>query len=151
MNARPTVTLAAAFALLAMLPGCDLLGPKTAANGQALAPVSDEGIARSCTASAVDFSTTTNATATIAVSNEGGWCAVKASEKDGQAFATGLVRVKPDHGRIYVEKAGAQTRVQYFPAAGYVGADTFTVGLRSRTTGAVDAVVKVNVTVARAG
>ena len=148
MNVTPIATLTTAFALLALLAGCDL---KSAQTSQGYGPVSDEGIARSCTASPVDVSASASATATMVTSNEGGWCAIKVSEKDGQAFATGLVRIRPEHGRLYVEKAGAQTRVQYYPAAGYAGADTFTIGLRSRSAGTADATVKVNVTVSRAG
>ena len=48
-----------------------------------------------------------------------------------------------------IEKSGNLTLVQYFPAAGYSGTDTFTAALRSRTQGAADLMVKVAVTVAR--
>ena len=147
MNARPSATLVVSTALLAVLTGCDARNATTVDGGR----VSDEGIARSCTASPVDIAAAANVTATMQTSNEGGWCAIRVAERDGQPFATGLVRARPEHGRIVIEKAGTQTRVQYYPTAGYTGADTFTVALRSRVTGAADAMVKVNVTVARAG
>ena len=139
---------ATAFALLAavVLSGCNQTTTATTAAAEA---VSDEGISKTCVASAVDPAAGTAASATMTVGSDGGWCAVRAAEKDGQPFATGLVRVRPEHGRIVIEKAGNRTLVQYFPAPGYTGPDAFTAALRSRTPNAPDLMVKVAVTVTR--
>ena len=139
--------------VLLSLVGCNgLLGAKTSAPAEATAPdLSNEGIARVCTASAVDMAHGPVATATLAMSNEGGWCAVRVSQPEHTAFATGLVRVRPEHGRLDIEKSGNQTRIQYFPDAGFVGSDTFTTALRPTKPGAADQMLKVSVTVSRAG
>ena len=107
----------------------------------------NEGIARTCNASTANFSTPTTATATIALTNDG-WCAVRTTEKDGQPFQLGLVKTRPEHGRVLIQKAGNQTRVEYTADSRYVGADRFTVALRSRTPNTPDAVMQVAVTVA---
>ena len=141
--------LAAVLAVAALLPGCANLlnrGAETAAPAET---VNEEGIAKNCVASAVDPAAGQTAAATMTVGNDGGWCAVRVAEKDGRPFVTGLVRVRPEHGRIVIEKSGNRTLVQYFPAPGYTGADTFTAALRSRTAGAPDLTLKVAVTVTR--
>lgn len=132
------------LAVAAVLPGCENQRAATTAEPM----VNEDGIAKSCTYSPVDTATA-NTTATIAVGNDGGWCALRVVEKDGMPFATGLVRVRPEHGRIQIEKSGNKTIVKYFPAPGYSGTDTFTTALRSRTPNAPDVVVKVGVTVTR--
>ena len=146
MHARHAAAVAALLAAV-VLSGCNQ-SAQTAATTAAEAP-SDEGISKTCIASAVDPAAGTNASATMTVGSDGGWCAVRTAEKDGQPFATGLVRVRPQHGRIVIEKSGDRTLVQYFPAPGYTGPDTFTAALRSRTPNAPDLMVKVAVTVAR--
>lgn len=146
MKITSQATLLALLAAAAVLPGCN--------NGQVAnapePPFSTEGIARSCTASTVDPAAGATATATIAVGNDGGWCALTVAETDGMPYATGLVRVRPQHGRIVIERSGNRTLVQYYPAPGYSGTDTFTAALRSRTASKPDLMVKVAVTVTRA-
>ena len=140
------VTVFAALAAAVLLAGCNNQRAETAA---AIEAANEEGISKTCVASAVDPAAGASASATMTVGADGGWCALRVAERDGQAFATGLVRVRPAHGRIDIEKAGSRTLVKYFPAPGYTGPDTFTAALRSRTPNAPDLVVKVAVTVTR--
>ena len=103
------------------------------------------GIAKTCTASKADLSAT-SPTATISMTNDG-WCAVRLVEKDGQPFLLGLVRARPEHGRVLIQKLGGETRLEYTADNRYVGADRFTVALRSKTQGAPDTTVQVTVAV----
>ena len=134
MNLKPLTALAAALALGA----CAAKPPPP--------PTVDlnVGISRTCDASPVDPAS--SAAATIRMSSDG-WCAMRAAEADGQPFLLGLVRARPEHGRVLIHKVGGQTRAEYTPNPGYAGADAFTVDLRSRTPGAADAKVQVAVTV----
>ena len=139
MNIKLIATLAAGVALA----GC---ATKTPPAEQATVDLQNDGIAKTCTPSAVDLSTPTPAT--IAMTNDG-WCGVFTADKDGQPFSLGLVKTRPSHGRVYIQPIGRQTRVEYTPNNGYVGADTFAVSLRSRTAGVADSALTVNVAVAQ--
>lgn len=137
MNTTPIAMLAAGLALTACAtptpapqPGIDL----------------NVGIAKTCEASSVDLSALGGANATIRMSNDG-WCAVRTAERDGQPFLLALVRTRPEHGRVFIQKIGGQTRVEYTADPGYSGADAFSVALRSRTPNTPDAMVQVAVTV----
>ena len=107
----------------------------------------NEGIAKTCNASAADLSNAAAGTATIAMTNDG-WCGVRVTEKDGQPFQLGLVKTRPEHGRVLIQRAGNQTRVEYTADNRYVGTDRFTVALRSRAGNAPDSMLQVAVTVA---
>ena len=138
MSHRLIALAAAAFALQACAPTArPPAGPTEDLNA---------GIAKSCEASAVDLSAAASATATITLSNDG-WCAVRAVEKDGKPFLLGLVKQRPEHGHVLIQKIGGQTRLEYTANPRYSGADRFSVALRSRTSGAADATVQVAVTV----
>ena len=105
----------------------------------------NDGLAKTCTASPVDLSASATATATIAMTNDG-WCAVTAVERDRQAFQLGLVKTRPEHGHVVIQRVNNVTRIEYYPENRYGGADRFTVALRSRTANAPDATVQVSVT-----
>ena len=137
MHIKLIATLAAAVAL----SGC---ATKPAPTEQAI-DLQNEGIAKTCTPSTVDPAAATPAT--IAMSNDG-WCGVFVAEKDGQPFSLGLVKTRPAHGRVYIQPVNQKTRIEYTANTGYVGADTFSVALRSRTAGAPDTPLRVEVTVA---
>lgn len=137
MNITPITVLAAGLALTACAtqtpapqPGIDL----------------NVGIAKTCEASPVDLSIPGGASATIRMSNDG-WCAVRTTERDGQPFLLALVRIRPEHGSVFVHKIGGQTRVEYTANPGYSGGDAFSVALRSRTANTPDATVQVAVTI----
>lgn len=139
MNIKLIATLAAGVALA----GC---ATKTPPAEQAAVDLQNDGIAKTCTPSAVDLSAA--APATIDMTNDG-WCGVFTADKDGQPFSLGLVKTRPSHGRVYIQPIGRQTRIEYTPNNGYVGADAFAVSLRSRTAGGPDSALTVNVAVAQ--
>lgn len=134
MNTTPIAMLAAGLALTACAtptpppaPGIDL----------------NVGIAKTCEASPVAPS---GGTATIRMSNDG-WCAIRASEPDGQPYQVGTLPGRPENGRVLIQKVATQTRAEYTPNPGFAGTDNFTVLLRSRTSNTPDARVQVAVTV----
>jgi hypothetical protein len=136
LHNRLIATLAAAVAL----SGCVAKPP---APEQAV-DLQNEGIAKTCTPSKVDLAS--GAPATIAMTNDG-WCGVFAAETDGQPFSLGLVKVRPAHGRVYIQPVNRQTRIEYTANAGYSGPDSFTVALRPRAANAPDSMLRVDVTV----
>lgn len=89
----------------------------------------NEGIAKSCTPSTVSFASATTASATIDMTNDG-WCAVRVTQADGKPFLLGLMKSRPDHGHVLVQRAGNETRVEYTADDRFVGTDSFTVALR---------------------
>jgi len=112
----------------------------------AAGPDLNVGIASVCTPSDPKLVPGAVSEATITMSNEGGWCAVRVAE-NGHPYALGLLPGRPEHGRALIRKAGEQTFLDYVPAAGYTGPDSFTVKLRSATPGEADPSVHVTVMV----
>ena len=108
----------------------------------------NDGIATTCTPTNPDMKTPGPYTGTITMANDG-WCGVFAVERDGKPFSLGLVRNRPEHGRVFIQKVANATRVEYTPNAGYVGSDAFTVALRSNNAGVQDTPLQVAVTVTR--
>lgn len=133
-----TKLIAAAAAALA-LSGCATKAPPPTA-----VDLQNEGMAKTCTPSTVDL--TAAAPATIMLTNDG-WCGLVTAEKDGP-FKFGLVKTRPEHGRVYIRPVNGQTRVEYTANPGYVGSDRFALALASRTAGTPDAPLQVDVTVA---
>lgn len=107
-----------------------------------------DGQAKTCTASKPDFTSATTAEATIEMTNDG-WCGVNATEKAGTQFLLALIETRPQHGSVYVRSINGRSRVEYTPAARFVGMDAFSVKLRPRAAGATEAMMKVAVTVTR--
>jgi hypothetical protein len=106
------------------------------------------GIAKTCTFTPVQPAPGSNVSSAITMTNDG-WCAVRTTEADGQPFLLGLVRQRPAHGTMLVQKLGGETRLEYTPNPGYTGTDSFTAALRPKAAGAPDAAVQVAVTVTR--
>lgn len=106
----------------------------------------NDGIAKTCNATALGLPAT--ASATITMTNDG-WCAVRTKESDGKPYALGLLQTRPEHGRVLVQQLGGETRLEYTADAGYTGEDKFSVALRSRNTSTPDAAVQVVVMVTR--
>ncbi len=136
------IKLIAMLAAAAALAGC---ATKPAPNEQGAVDLQNEGIAKTCTPSTVDPASATPAT--IAMTNDG-WCGLFAAEKDGQPFKLGLVTRRPAHGRLYIQPVNQRTRIEYTANSGYVGPDSFTVTLVSRTASTPDTALPVDVTVA---
>lgn len=105
------------------------------------------GISKTCTPSAADLSTGPSAVATIAMTNDG-WCAVHTKDKNGQPFKFGLVKSRPAHGRILIQKIGGETRIEYTAENRYVGVDRFSVALASNLPNTPDSTITVTVSVA---
>lgn len=123
-------------------------------NKQAAAPAGpnlNEGIAAVCNPSTPTLVPGAVAQAEMKMGNDGGWCAVRVADA-GQPFVVGLVHDRPAHGRVVVRAAGNQTFLDYVPAPGYSGPDSFTTILRPHEKDAKDSTVHVTVLVApRAG
>ena len=105
------------------------------------------GISKICTPSVADLSTGTSAAATVTMTNDG-WCAVHTKDKNGQPFKFGLVKSRPAHGRILIQKIGGETRIEYTAENRYVGVDRFSVALASSLPNTPDSTIQVTVTVA---
>jgi len=133
--------LIAMLAAAVALSGC---ATKPAPTEQAAVDLQNEGIAKTCTPSTVDLAGATPAT--ISMTNDG-WCGVFTAEKDGQPFSLSLVKTRPAHGRVYIQPVNRQTRIEYTANTGYIGPDSFTVALRSRTAGAPDTPLRIDVSV----
>jgi hypothetical protein len=105
------------------------------------------GIAKSCTFTPVQAAPGASASTSISMTNDG-WCAVRLKDADGQAYQLGLIRQRPAHGTILIQKLGGETRLEYTAATGYTGPDSFTAAVRPKA-GGPDATVQVAVTVTR--
>ena len=133
--------LIAAAAAVVALQGC--------ASKPAPPPVPTEdlniGISKTCTFTPVQPAAGSSVNSSLTMTNDG-WCAVRTTEADGQPFQLGLVRQRPAHGTMLVQKLGGETRLEYTPNPGFTGTDSFTASLRPKAGGA-DAAVQVAVTV----
>ena len=93
--------------------------------------IDQAGAAHTCTVSplAPAMSAGKNSSATMALSNDGGWCAVSTHQDGPAPFTAGLLTTRPEHGKVFVHSVGDETRLDYTPEAGYGGNDTFAVTL----------------------
>ena len=64
----------------------------------------------------------------VKVGNDGGWCGITVSN-GGKPYSAGLLSTPPAHGKVLVHTVGHDTRVDYTPNRGFVGADAFSVKL----------------------
>lgn len=110
-------------------------------------PNLDEGIASVCKPSSPTLVPGAVAQAQIQMGNDGGWCAIRVADA-GQPFLVPLVHERPAHGRVLLRTAGNQTFLDYLPAPGYSGPDSFTAILRPHAHGEKDSTVHVTVMVA---
>ena len=101
------------------------------------------GAAKSCDVPKPKLTTGQETTATMTVGNDGGWCGILLSD-EGKPFAAGLLTTRPQHGAVFIHSVGDDTRIDYTPARGFTGSDSFAVTLLPEHTA-----LKVAVTVAR--
>ena len=142
MLARLTFPLAAAAVLLA---GCT----NTSAPTQSAGSSEDRsGAARVCTVTPADLPRGAAATVQMQVGNDGGWCAVRVTDKDGTAYLYPKLTQRQSHGGVKVQTAAGLTRIEYTPAANYAGSDAFTVALTPKDKSA-DIPLRVTVTVTK--
>lgn len=128
--------LVPAILAIGIAAGCVNKAPVAAGPGVKLYAFDLAGAARQCTAPAdVPLTPGHENLVTMAVSNEGGWCAFKVDQTDAKLgggpkpFAAALVTVRAAHGKVYVHTVGNDTRIDYSPDARYAGPDGFTVEL----------------------
>ncbi len=79
----------------------------------------------------------------MAVGNDGGWCAITV-DRNGAPYGAGLLAARPAHGKVLIHTVGDATRIDYTPAPGYAGPDSFTARLLPG-----ESTVRVAVTVTR--
>lgn len=109
-------------------------------------PNLNEGMASVCKPSSPTLVPGTIAQAEMQMNDDGGWCAIRVADM-GKPFRVGLVHDRPLHGRVLIRTAGDQTFLDYLPAPGYTGPDSFTAILRPHEQGQADSTVHVTVVV----
>ena len=131
-EARPLKSTRYAIpALLALLGGCShpQPAPSVAAGPQARVYAIDlAGGAKVCKVPPVKLAVGTTTEASMALKNDGGWCAITVA-RAGKPYAAGLLTEAPAHGRVYIHTVGDATRIDYTPHLGFVGTDHFSVTL----------------------
>ncbi len=118
-------------ALLALLGGCShpTQAPSVAAGPQPRVYAIDlAGGAKVCKVPPVKLAAGTTTQASMALTNDGGWCAITVA-RAGKPYAAGLLTAAPAHGRVYIHTVGDATRIDYTPNLGFVGTDHFSVTL----------------------
>lgn len=120
---RPLAAMAAVLAA----QGCAQV-PVASAPQPRIFAVDQQGGARACTVPGdVALVPSQTSRAEMSVVNDGGWCGILVARPGPRPYAAGLVTSRPVHGRVHIRTYGNRTRVDYFPDAGYVGQDGFTV------------------------
>ena len=137
MNLRHALPVAAVLLLAACAPK-----PQPVVAG----PDLNVGIASVCKPSSPTLVPGAVAQAEMQMNNDGGWCAIRVADAKAP-FLVGLVHDRPAHGRVLVRAAGDQTFLDYVPAPGYAGPDSFTAILRPHEAGQADSTVHVTVAV----
>ncbi len=82
------------------------------------------------------------ATTTMTMANDGGWCAISVHQDGPAPYAAGLLTTRPEHGKAFIHSVGDETRIDYTPEQRFGGNDGFAVQLLPG-----DAVIRVAVTV----
>lgn len=111
--------------------------------------VDQTGGAKACTVPKVSPAAGKETAVPMSVGNDGGWCAISVTQPGSKSseptpYRVGLLTGRPAHGKVYVHTVGDDTRIDYTPAPGFAGSDSFTVKLVPG-----DAVLKVDVTVTK--
>lgn len=141
---RATGAAIVSLAVTGVLSGCTPQPPPAGGSVRPVYAIDLQGAAKQCTVNAVTPVAGKVVTATMAVGNNGGWCAIAVHQPGPEPFAAGLLTRPASRGKVYIHAVGNDTRIDYTPDPGYVGADSFLVTLlpdRSE--------VQVNVTVVR--
>ena len=82
-----------------------------------------------CQAPTPKLPMTGQATASMRLSADGGFCAFHFSQPGNLPFAAGLVIHVPQHGQPLIYNYNGATVVSYTPSAGYIGPDSMTLEL----------------------
>jgi hypothetical protein len=86
------------------------------------------GGAKSCDAPKVAPVAGQETPVAVKVGNDGGWCGITVNT-GGKPYAAGLLATGPAHGKVLIHTVGNDTRIDYTPARGFTGADSFSVKL----------------------
>jgi hypothetical protein len=126
----------------ALLSGCAQQAAAPAGPTNRVYAADQLGSAKSCQVEKVVVTDGKTTDTIMKLRNDGGWCAIAVS-RAGKPFSSSRLAARPDHGKVYVHQVGDDTRIDYTPTRGFVGADKFTVTLIPG-----DGAVQVAVTVA---
>ena len=110
---------------LLLLAGCATPAQQAARNRSPVYAADLSGKAASCTAPEQKLTDGKPSTVAMATGG-GGWCGILVT-RDGKPLDAGLLTQKPRNGAVYVHLVGDDTRVDYTPRPGAVGADSFAV------------------------
>jgi len=145
-RALAAASLAASLAGMLALQAC---APKPPVAGHAALPIyaiDQAGPARTCAVSpftpAAGPVAGKEATTTMTMANDGGWCAISVHQDGPAPYAAGLLTTRPEHGKVFIHSVGDETRIDYTPEQRFGGNDGFAVQLLPG-----DAVIRVAVTV----
>jgi len=130
------------FAALLAVAACAKPVPPAAS----VQPEPMDGAAAACTTTPTTLPKGEAGSVAMQVANDGGWCALRITDKDGKPFLFGLLRERPQHGRVGVYKVLDNTRIEYTPAHGFTGSDAFVVAVAPKDK-SPDLLIKVAVTV----
>lgn len=138
LSGHATRFLGASLALLVsglMLQGC---AEKTATTSGARVYMADlQGGAKQCDAPKLTPAAGQTADVAMKLGNDGGWCGLSVSPN-----GPGLLISRPAHGTVNIHQVGDVTRIDYTPARGFAGSDSFAVKMVPN-----DATLRVAVTV----
>jgi hypothetical protein len=113
----------------AVLQGCaEKPAPVAAARQPQLFATDFQGAAKRCTVPKVTLETGKTVEAGMKIGSGGGWCAISVAHDDAP-YAAGLLTRAPEHGKVYIHPVGDDTRIDYTPALGFTGTDSFVVTL----------------------
>ncbi len=104
--------------------------------------------ARACVVTPIVLRDGGESTTTMTVTNDGGFCAAALADGNSRPFEVGLVTAPPVHGKPLIHTVGNKTEIDYTPAKGFVGSDSFIVRLR---TAKVDSLLHLTVVVTLVG
>lgn len=122
MTAKLFSTLAASALLLSACANQN--APQTVVQAEPM-----DGVASVCNTTPSPLPRAAAAEVQMQLRNDGGWCAVRIADKDGTPFSYPLMRQRPAHGHVTVNKVAGNSRIEYTPASGFSGTDAFTVAL----------------------
>ena len=104
--------------------------------------------ARACSVTPIVLRDGGESATTMTVANDGGFCGASLADQGGHPFEVGLVTAPPVHGKPLIHTVGSKTEIDYTPARGFVGSDSFIVRLRTTK---VDSLLHLTVVVTPVG
>lgn len=112
----------------ALLQACSQQTASPAASARVYA-ADVQGAAKQCDVPKIDPAAGQTTDAAAKVGNDGGWCGLPVHQPGPKPFDAGLLTARPAHGTVLIHEVGDLTRIDYTPARGYAGTDSFSVKL----------------------